>query len=307
MTAAPVTEKPQRAKKLVQPAEPVEIDMGEDVRWGVFEITPDVARYWLTFNTNNPRHPIPRTIGEYARDIRNNAWLLNFQPITFRKDGSLDNGQNRLEAIVEADKPILSLVVWGVDPEASSTVDIGQKRTATQIIGATNPRYAAHMASAAALIWRLEYPNPQRALLDNGIRPTMHDRLDVLDRHKNLFDSIEYVMAKCGSLMKFAGSTATAHVFHYFGAQNHGKVATNRFFQLVNTGLAAEGEPPLTAKHPAYRLRETLQKIRREQQRIRQPYIYALWLPAWTAYINGDLMPRLNPVDYTQNPDLTIP
>lgn len=306
MTAAPVTVKTHPPKKLVEPAEPIEIEMGDDVRMGVFEITPAVARYWLTFNTANARNPIPRTIQEYARDIKHDAWLLNFQPITFRKDGSLDNGQNRLEAVIEADKAILSLVVWGVDPEAASTVDIGQKRTASQIIGATNPRYAAHMASASALIWRLEQPNPQRALLDNGIRPTMHDRLEVLGRHKNLILSMEYTMSKCGQLMKFAGSTATAQIFHYYGTRNHGEVATNRFFQLLNTGLAKEGDPALTANHPAYRLREALMKIKREQRRVRQPYVYALWLPAWNAYVSGDLVKRLIPADFTENPDLTI-
>jgi hypothetical protein len=306
MTAAPVTIRDRLPKNLVEPVEPIEIELGDDVQWGVYEITPHVARYWLTLNTQNPRNINPRTVMDYARDITADAWPLNFQPITFRKNGSLDNGQHRLEAIVAANKPIISLVVWGVDDDVYDTVDIGLKRSAAQIVSVENPRYAAFMSAAAALIWKLEQPNPQRALHDTRLGPTMHERLDILRQHPELYDSVEHILSRCRNVTRIAASTSVSHIIHYYGTKTRGRTAADRFFFYLNTGIAPEGEPPLTANHPAYRLRETLTRLKAEQRKVRQPYAYGLWLVAWNAFATGEMLRRLTPLDYETNPDLTI-
>lgn len=298
------------------PTEPLEVELDDDVQMGVYVITPEVAAYWLDQNnTDNVRRIQPRIVEEYARDIINDAWPLNFQPITFRRNGSLDNGQHRLAAVIKAQKPITCLVVWGVDDTVYDTVDIGLRRTAGQIIAVENPRYANFMAAAATLLWRLDQPNPQRLLLDVSIRPTIHDRMMILDKyniidedHPNgrLFASVEYLPSRCGNVWRSSGSSSVAIVFHFRGTQTRGRRAADRFFHLLNTGLAAEGEPALTATHPAYRLREKLQKIKRNQIKVRQPFVYGLWLNAWNAYATGEPMRSLHPLDYTTNPDLTI-
>jgi hypothetical protein len=134
----------------------------------------------------------------------------------------------------------------------------------------------------------------------------MHERLVVLQQHPDLFESIEFFMSKCRHASRIAASTSVAHIVHYYGTKNHGRKAADRFFMYLNTGLAPEGEPPLTANHPAYRLREMLMRIKQEQRRVRQPHAYALWVPAWNAFATGETLRRLAPLDYETNPDLSI-
>lgn len=269
----------------------------------VVRVTPELARYWLTLNRMN--RPIsPRQVMEYARDIGDDAWDLNYQTITFREDGSLNDGQHRLEAVLAAGRPILSLVVWGVPRDAFRSTDIGMKRSAHQIVNlagraadeqaglaATKPRaYGPHLSAAAALIWKIEN---DVNLSGGSARATVHDRLRVIDSHPRLIESIEFTMRRCNALMKFSGSTAVAEAVHYYGTRTHGADVTNRFYHILNTGLSPDKGRTLTAGHPAYTLREHLMRVKREGQRPRMNSAYSRWVTAWNAYVEGTVLRKM--------------
>jgi hypothetical protein len=91
------------------------------------KITPSMAMKWLETMTVN-RSVRQYTINQYARDIVNGEWLENGETIKFNKRGELIDGQHRLWAVIEAGKPIYSLVARNIDPEAMLTVDSGMNR-----------------------------------------------------------------------------------------------------------------------------------------------------------------------------------
>ena len=114
-------------------------------------ITPAKAREYLKKNTNNYRKMSRATIRSYAEDIKNGRWQLNGETIVFGKNGILKDGQNRLAAIVQANKPADILVVRGVD-DSVNTYNIGKKRTDTDILNAEGFECDNTLIAAANII-----------------------------------------------------------------------------------------------------------------------------------------------------------
>ena len=71
----------------------------------VEKITPELAREYLKKNTDNYRKLARGTVRNYAEDIKNGRWELNGETIVFAESGVLQDGQHRLAAIIQANKP----------------------------------------------------------------------------------------------------------------------------------------------------------------------------------------------------------
>ena len=115
-------------------------------------VTPAMAKTWLeTTNVNN------RPLSEMHwmkiwLDIAEGRWKYNGEPISFGTNGALLNGQHRLQACAEGDTPIDTDVIFGLDPEAMSTIDIGKVRTAANIAHLEGIQNATVACAAAHLI-----------------------------------------------------------------------------------------------------------------------------------------------------------
>ncbi len=94
---------------------------------GVVEITPAMARALLSRNPGN-RRVSESTVSKIARDIYNSDFIVNGESIIVADDGSLNDGQHRLCAVVEADKPIVSVIVFGPARASRVTVDQGRSK-----------------------------------------------------------------------------------------------------------------------------------------------------------------------------------
>lgn len=68
-------------------------------------INPEVAKLYLQTNTMN-RKINENTLLRYAKDMINDNWSVTSQTISFATDGTLIDGQHRLNAIIKANKSI---------------------------------------------------------------------------------------------------------------------------------------------------------------------------------------------------------
>lgn len=114
-------------------------------------ITPAKAREYLKKNTNNYRKMSRAAIRNYAEDIKNGRFELNGESIVFGESGILKDGQNRLAAIVMANKPIDVLVVRGV-ADSVTKYNLGKKRTDTDVLNAEGFECDATLIAAANII-----------------------------------------------------------------------------------------------------------------------------------------------------------
>lgn len=121
------------------------------------------ARQYLALNVENNRNPRMNTlVKQYAADMVNDNWRFTAESIKFNINDRMFDGQNRLLAIIEADKvrPGISfefVVARGLQPAAMIVVDGGGKRSpgdALKIAGVH--KYEAQKAALAKRILAFE-------------------------------------------------------------------------------------------------------------------------------------------------------
>jgi hypothetical protein len=95
----------------------------------VVTVTPDVAREWLEANSQN-RTIRTTHVAALARDITDERWKITHQGIAFSTSGRLIDGQHRLNAIIEADKPAVLTVFIGLNDDMFGALDRGKSRSA---------------------------------------------------------------------------------------------------------------------------------------------------------------------------------
>ena len=206
-------------------------------------VTPDLAREWLQFNTEN-RKIQQHHIDVIARDITKGNWMLNAQPICFTNDPThpkkddpprLLNGQHRLHAVIAADMPIEVPIATGIPEAAFATFDTHAKRNVRRTGARVDDRV---IAAAAKLQWKEDHGFP---LTGSGNTPSSSELLQTLDEHPDL-------PAGFGrSRRKGMTEIASAGVMTYFiyrVSREHAAYA-EEFLDGLETGAGLEKGNPL--------------------------------------------------------------
>ena len=96
-------------------------------------ITPEIAAEWLEkYNKNNFRELRPHHVRKLAKQMQMGMWYVNGEAITFRPNGTLQDGQHRLHAVVYSGTTIKSLVARNVPDDRG--IDVGMGRTGQDYI-----------------------------------------------------------------------------------------------------------------------------------------------------------------------------
>jgi hypothetical protein len=259
-------------------------------------ITPKKAQEYLKLNTRN--RPLRHThVARLAQDIRNGHFVFNGDPIRFAgNNGSevLLDGQHRLSAVVMADRPIESIVIRDLDEAAFDTIDRGSSRTLGDILSRKGEKYYTHLATAARVVWRLEFGEWDRK---EYFTPSELDR--TLDAYPQLRPSMEFVANNYfNNPMKIIspGAAAALHALCY---PTHPRLA-DKFWERVLTGEDVQRGTPeaLLSK----RLHENVNNT----TKLRQQQIVAMAIKAWNSistkepikvlrFNTGEPMPKLVP------------
>lgn len=92
-------------------------------------ITPKQAKEILETSNEGNRNVRKARVERWAREMKAGNWKLTGEPIIFAKSGRLLNGQHRLHAVVEANIPLTTVVIVGVDEGAFNVMDSGMARS----------------------------------------------------------------------------------------------------------------------------------------------------------------------------------
>ena len=99
----------------------------------IVEVDVAQARKWLaSISKNRPTRILK--IKKYAADLTEGRWKLNGEPIIVSDSGKLLDGQHRCHAIIASDRPMLTLVTYGIPEDVFDTVDTGVNRTPGDIL-----------------------------------------------------------------------------------------------------------------------------------------------------------------------------
>ena len=139
-------------------------------------LTPELATELLEHNTLN--RPLNQShVQRIARQIMDDKWRFNGDTIKVAKTGDVLDGQHRLWAVLEAKRPIETVVVRGIEREAFATIDTIRKARSggdtLALCGATRYRNIAAEALKWLLRWQkgilLDYRAPQNRIENSDV------------------------------------------------------------------------------------------------------------------------------------------
>lgn len=238
-------------------------------------VTPAMAKHWL--ETTNVRNR-PLSEMHWTKlwlDIAEERWRYNGEPISFGSNGALLNGQHRLKACAEGDTPIDTDVIFGLDPEAMSTIDIGKVRTAANIAHLDGIQNAVVACAAAHLILLHENGGIQQ-LGNKQVEPS---KTKVNERVRTDHTISDIAGRAAGMGRGLASPRVMAFCYYLFSAQN--PELAEQFFDRLASGAG------LSKYDPVYQLRERLRTNSAGKAKLPLLEIVALFFKAWGAYRNG--------------------
>jgi len=245
-------------------------------QYKVMEVTSDLAEKWLAQNTHN-RNLRDKAVMAYARDMESGNWAENGESIKFAKDGTLLDGQHRLQAIALSGVTVKMLVVTGLENRTQETMDDGRKRTlsdALHLRGETNSVILGSLLRRA-LMWEMgQYRNT------GAYTPTNTECLAYLHRHPDVRAS-----ASCAASLRKPSKlpASVLGLTHWLFSRIDADDA-DWFFDRLGTGAGLE------QYHPVWTLRKRAAEIADGSGRVPEDMLLAFVVKAWNAYRDGDEM-----------------
>lgn len=246
--------------------------MGAEVRL----ITPKYAQELIDSMANRPNYrPVtPSKVFNYAKDIEGGNWHLNGETIKLRPDGSLFDGQHRCLAVVRANKPIRSWVIWADDEMG---VDRGQPRKFSHLLAHRGVINAKSIQAMTNVLYSMHLFNELRdgmpARTDDELWAFYSESLDA-----NLMQECASA-GKAINKMKLA-SPAQWGSFLYLIADKNREIAFT-FHERVLDGAS------LAPTSPILLLRNRLISMHMQRGLHRPRMVLALAIKAWNAHVQG--------------------
>lgn len=119
-------------------------------------LTPELATSLLEHNNLN-RPLNDQHVQRIARQIEEGKWKFNGDTIKVADSGDVLDGQHRLWAVIEAKKPIETILVRGIERDAFATIDTLRKPRSGSDVLALNGATHYRPATAAALQWLIRW------------------------------------------------------------------------------------------------------------------------------------------------------
>jgi hypothetical protein len=243
-------------------------------------ITPEVAERILARNDRN-RVISSATVACYALDMVNGDWMANGETIKIAIGGTLLDGQQRLKAIIEAERPQWMLVVRGLSPNAQATIDNLRPRQFKDMLRIAGvPRYTTVASITRRLaFWELGV----RTRGGSGGRRMSNVQLDhVLGGNQDIHFSAEVAETVGRKIRLPISIIGFCHLLFYRVDPDDAAF----FFNRLVTGV------DLPDGHPILVLQRTLDAIR-DDSRLSETMQLAYTIKAWNAYRQGETLSRL--------------
>jgi hypothetical protein len=244
-------------------------------------ITPIKARKWLEKRAEN--RPVSLSyVKELADSIKHGDWELNGETIKFNSDGELIDGQHRLEAVVLADKPILSYVCRGLDSQSFDTIDIGRRRDMSSILAKHGEVNYKILAGAISWAWRYDKANIQYGRSNS---PRIQEGVAFLSQNAGLRECCSLVKCK---LMSRGMAAALDYILIRAGKD---RSLVDSFFLKLADG---EGLSKSDRTSAILLLRNNLAGSKKATAvRLQPQYVWAISLKAFLAFEEGRVVKHL--------------
>jgi hypothetical protein len=201
-------------------------------------ITPAAARTLLESNTHNRNVRLNR-VAQLADAMERGEWELNGETIKVAVDGTLLDGQHRLQAIVDSGVTIHSLVLRDLSHAAQDTVDTGRRRRLADVLAIEG--YPDSHALAAAVSHLYRFLAGQR-IDAHGEAPSTREALELLRERPQLSESVRVARRV---VKRVGGPTAVFSALHCVFAEIDPLPTEEFFARLADGANLSVGDPVL--------------------------------------------------------------
>ena len=217
----------------------------EKARGGPFieitTVTPTIAKRLLEANDGN--RPISnKLVDEIASDIENGFWRLNGETIIVSREGLLNDGQHRLEAVLKTGKPIQTAIMYGVERDARLTVDMGRQRTAGNFLAMEGAGYCFNTAATCKTLIEYNSGIIRSGGTGGGRIPTKQEIRDFYLKNRKRVDAA-VAFAANERFGKVAGVTPVAAAYFILHKINDAEAAV--FFARFMDGANLKAGDPI--------------------------------------------------------------
>lgn len=250
----------------------------------------DAARATQLLKQNTKNRLLSKsTVAQYAAVMKDGGWLFDGAPIRVAKDGTILDGQHRLEAVVASDT-VQQFSIWsGLEDETQHVTDTGRKRTfgdALKINGETDQNNKAALTS---LLFFWEHGDRGFALTQVGyingatMRPQIPALLEFFEKHREEITEGNRVAATVSGPANGLGITKriaglASILFSRIDAED-----SEEFFRLLKTGEGLSiGDPVLVLRN-----RLIVENSKAQTQALHPAIMLALIIKAWNFWRDG--------------------
>ncbi len=242
------------------------------------DVTPDLAREWLGYNTHN-RNIRQGVVLAYAADMTEGHWLWNGESLKFSVTDVLLDGQHRLLAVIDAGVTVKMLVVRGLPDETQETIDGGAKRRFGDLL---RLRGEVNTALLAAITRRVHIWETGARRIGTKVKypPTNAQLLQTLEKYPGLRDvtrDAQLTALTCGLPGSILG--LGMHLFTQLAPDD-----AEFFFARLGDGQN------MGKGNPMYELRRAAANYSTANIRAKrsETYLAAIMIKAWNAYRDGE-------------------
>lgn len=220
----------------------------------IVTLSPEMATELLEHNTLN-RPLNQQHVQRIARQISEDKWRFNGDTIKVSKGGDVLDGQHRLWAVLEAKKPIETVLVRGIEREAFATIDTIRKTRnggdTLALCGATRYRNI----TSEALKWLLRW---QRGILEDYRAP--QNRIENSDVETAFGSNPQMVRAvERATKLRSLGNPSLIGFIYY--------ILSNRDEELAERMMMTLEDPAsIGVNDPFFRLRTYFTSNRRQRK-----------------------------------------
>ena len=226
-------------------------------------ITPEIAKRFLENNPINRRASEVK-IKEYALDMLNNDFLFAGHTVCLSDTGKLLDGQQRLMACVQTNKPFHTILVENLPEEVIRVIDSGKKRTYADQLKMDGYKKPGLLAASIKMLTLIARKNPK----DAGYYTTTQLN-QVLKKHPFIVESVD----RGSNTFKKADPILSA--IHYIANYTGHEHKADQFIETWKGGVKNyENDPIVYIREKLY---EDLGKVKKMTTVTRMRYIMYSW------------------------------
>lgn len=240
---------PTTAPRRLRPVDDLEkwLERGRSEVFSVVaDVSPRLAARLLERNDAN-RTITQKHLNSLVHKIRVGDFALNGETIIISRDGLLNDGQHRLAAVVEADRTVPMILVFGVERETRTTVDQGKARLMGHVFAMNGIRSSNSLALAAIVRWCLNFLAGNTA--SNNADFSEREYLDFASEHT---DELEEAGVQSRLLAKAYRTSPAALGMAIFFCNRIDKGACSELVQKMITGIGIAADDPAAALRRRY-------------------------------------------------------